>query len=126
MQFPKVRALYDYRASDTDEISLVEGEVLMLIREGRSWDCSVITLMFSCELNIVFLCQILRVGGLAEQQVDSKDSSQERTSKSFDFTLQLVSNFYGKMILYEQLFGNILNVKTRDKLHVALFTASAL
>jgi hypothetical protein len=31
---PKVRALYDYTAQDNDEISLVEGEILELIREG--------------------------------------------------------------------------------------------
>lgn len=31
-----VRALYDYQAQDTDEISLVEGEIVELIREGMS------------------------------------------------------------------------------------------
>jgi len=32
---PKVRALYDYTAQDNDEISLVEGEILELLREGK-------------------------------------------------------------------------------------------
>lgn len=41
-QIPKVQALYDYAAQDTDEISLSEGEVLELIKEGewsKGLDC---------------------------------------------------------------------------------------
>ena len=33
---PKVRALYDYQAQDTDEISLIEGEIIELIKEDDS------------------------------------------------------------------------------------------
>ena len=31
---PKVRAMYDYTAQDTDEIDLREGQILALIKEG--------------------------------------------------------------------------------------------
>ena len=33
---PQAEALYDYQASDTDEISLNAGEKLSVIREGRN------------------------------------------------------------------------------------------
>ena len=32
---PRVRAMYDYEAQDLDEISLKEGEVLELVKEGK-------------------------------------------------------------------------------------------
>ena len=35
MSLPKVRAMYDYEAQDLDEISLQEGEVLELVKEGK-------------------------------------------------------------------------------------------
>ena len=31
---PKVRAMYDYEAQDLDEISLLVGEILDLVKEG--------------------------------------------------------------------------------------------
>lgn len=31
---PQVKALYDYEAADTDEISMAEGETVELVREG--------------------------------------------------------------------------------------------
>ena len=34
-QRPQVEALYDYTATDHDEISITEGEILELVKEGR-------------------------------------------------------------------------------------------
>ena len=35
VSLPRVRTVYDYEAQDLDEISLTEGEVLELVKEGK-------------------------------------------------------------------------------------------
>ena len=52
---PRATALYDYKAGDTDEISLFEGEIIEISREGKFDHFTVVSIGLFCS-QIVRFC----------------------------------------------------------------------
>ena len=46
---PKAAAQYDYQAADTDEISLVVGQIVYIVKEGKKLPCDRIVIYGMCE-----------------------------------------------------------------------------
>ena len=85
VSLPRVKALYDYEAQDLDEISMTEGEVLELVKEGKSNCHKQPHYVYLKRSSKTFIFQTTLAGGLGNPRA-RRDTSPGPTWRRYDFT----------------------------------------